>query len=150
VSGLAPPREWDAVVSALCQAAGTEFTFLVLESGRFLGEAGDAPDVVECAERALATEIEPPYRATAVRRHGDTWAVGAVAVEVADLPADVEGEQLMLTVTEEGERELLIDGRPAVAGLPALERLGAGRHEAYVLRAARLQGTLWEVLIDPL
>ena len=42
------------------------------------------------------------------------------------------------------------DGRPAVASLPALERLGAGRHEAYVLRAARLQGTLWEVLIDPL
>jgi hypothetical protein len=53
-------------------------------------------------------------------------------------------------VTEQGERELLVDGRPVVADLRALERLAAGRHKAYVLRAARLQGTLWEVLIDPL
>jgi hypothetical protein len=103
-----------------------------------------------CAASALEAEVEPPYRAAAVRRHGDTWAVGAVAIEVADLPADVEGEELMLTVTEEGERELLVDGRPAVAGLAALERLASGRHDAYVLRAARLQGSLWEVLIDPL
>jgi hypothetical protein len=103
-----------------------------------------------CAATALETDVEPPYRAAAVRRHGDTWAVGAVAIEVADLPADVEGEELMLTVTEEGERELLVDGRPAVAALGAVERLAKGRHEAYVLRAARLQGSLWEVLIDPL
>ena len=123
---------------------------MVLEHGRFLGEAGDAPDVVECAERALVAEIEPPYRATAVRQQGDTWGVGAVAIEVADLPADVEGDELMLTVTEQGERELRVDGRPLVADLRALERLAAGRHEAYVLRAGRLQGTLWEVLIDPL
>jgi hypothetical protein len=123
---------------------------VLLEPGRFLGEAGDAPEVVECAERALGAEVEPPYRATAVRRQGNTWAIGAVAIEVADLPADVEGEELMLMVTEQGERELLVDGRPAVANLPALERLAAGRHEAYVLRAARLQGTLWEVLVDPL
>jgi len=123
---------------------------VLLEPGRVLGEAGDASDVVECAERALGAEVEPPYRATAVRRQGNTWAIGAVAIEVADLPADVVGGELMLTVTEQGERELLVDGRPAVSNLPALERLAAGRHEAYVLRAARLQGTLWEVLVDPL
>jgi hypothetical protein len=105
---------------------------------------------MECAASAVDAEIEAPYRATAVRRHGDTWAVGAVAIEVADLPADVEGEELMLTVTEQGERELVVDGRPAVAGVKALEQLARGRHRAYVLRAARLQGTLWEVLIDPL
>jgi hypothetical protein len=73
-----------------------------------------------------------------------------VAIEVADLPADVEGEELMLTVTEQGERELIVDGRPTVAGVKALEQLARGRHQAYVLRAARLQGTLWEVLVDPL
>jgi hypothetical protein len=123
---------------------------VLLEPGRVLGEAGDAAEVAVCAEKALAGEVAPPYRATAIRRQGDTWAVGAVAIEVADLPADVEGGELMLTVTEQGERELLIDGRPAVVNLPALERLAADRHEAYVLRAARLQGTLWEVLVDPL
>lgn len=78
------------------------------------------------------------------------WAIGAVAIEVAELPADVEGDDLMLTVTEAGERELLVDGRPALAGLPAIERLATGRHEAYVLRANRLEGALWEVSIDPL
>ena len=123
---------------------------MVLEPGRFLAEAGDAPDVVECAESEVGAELAPPYRATAVRRHGDTWAVGAVAIEVADLPADVEGNELMLTVTEQGERELLVDGRPVVANLRALERLAASRHQAYVLRAARLQGSLWEVRVDPL
>ena len=55
----------------------------------------------------------------------------------------------MLTVTE-GEAELLVDGRPGVAGLGALTRVAAGRHESYVLRANRLQGTLWELAIDPL
>jgi hypothetical protein len=105
---------------------------------------------MECAASAVGAEIEPPYRATAVRRDGDTWAVGAVAIQVADLPADVEGEELMLTVTDQGDRELIVDGRPTVAGMKALEQLVRGRHQAYVLRAARLQGTLWEVLIDPL
>jgi hypothetical protein len=123
---------------------------VLLDAGRVLGEAGDAPDVAACAEKALAGEVAPPYRATAVRRQSDTWAIGAVAIQVADLPADVEGGELMLTVTEQGERELRVDGRPVVADLRALERLAAGRHEAYVLRAARLQGTLWEVLVDPL
>jgi hypothetical protein len=94
--------------------------------------------------------MQPPYRAIAVRREGDAWAIGAVAIEVAELPADVEGQELMLTVTEEGERELLVDGRSALAGLPALERLAGPRHEAYVLRAARLEGSLWQVTIDPL
>ena len=105
---------------------------------------------MKCVATALGTDVETPYRATAVRRHGDTWAVGAVAIEVADLPADVQGDELILTVTEGGERELLVDGRPALAGLRALEHLGGARHEAYVLRAKRLQGSLWEVLIDPL
>ena len=105
---------------------------------------------MKCVATALGTDVETPYRAIAVRKHGDTWAVGAVAIEVADIPADVEGDELMLTVTEGGERELLVDGRPALAGLRALERLAGGRFETYVLRAKRLQGSLWEVLIDPL
>ena len=143
-------REWDAVATAECRADGDEYTFVVLEPSRFHGEEGNAPGVMKCVATALGTDVGTPYRATAVRRHGDTWAVGAVAIEVAELPADVKGEELMLTVTEEGERELIVDGRPAVAGLTALEQVARGRHDAYVLRAKRLQGSLWEVLIDPL
>jgi hypothetical protein len=127
---------------------GDECRFVGL-GGRTVVEDGSAA-VAACAVAALASEIEPPYRGIAVRRQGDEWSIGAVAIEVAALPADVEGEDLMLTLTEEGERELLVDGRSALAGLPALERLAGSRHEAYVLRAARLEGSLWEVTIDPL
>ncbi len=107
-------------------------------------------DVSDCAAKALEGELDPPYRAVAVRRDGDAWAVGAVAIEVADLPADVEGEELMLTVTEEGERELLVDGRPNLAAIDALTRVAGDRFAAYVLRGVRLQGSLWEVTVDPL
>jgi hypothetical protein len=85
-----------------------------------------------------------------VRRDGAMWAVGAVAIEVAELPADTEGEELMLTVTEEGERALEVDGRPTVEGIDAVERTVGGRFDAYVLRATRLEDRLWEIGIDPL
>ena len=127
---------------------GDDCRFVALGE-RIVVEDGSAA-VAACAEAALTAEIEPPYRGVAVRRESDAWAIGAVAIEVAELPADVEGDEVMLTVTEEGERELLVDGRSALAGLPALERLAGPRHEAYVLRAARLEGSLWQVTIDPL
>jgi hypothetical protein len=95
-------------------------------------------------------ELDPPYRALAVRRDRDMWAVGAVAIEVAELPADTDGEELMLTVTEEGERALEVDGRPTVEGIDAVERAARGRFAAYVLRATRLEDRLWEIGIDPL
>jgi hypothetical protein len=142
-------REWDAVVSARCSPVGDECEFVALERGRRVHIRGTV-DVSECAARALERELEPPYRAIAVRRDGDTWAVGAVAIEVADVPADVQGEELMLTVTEEGEPELLVDGRPNLTAIEALTRVAGDRHTAYVLRAERLQGSLWEVTVDPL
>jgi hypothetical protein len=107
-------------------------------------------DVSDCAARALETELDRPYRAVAVRREGDAWAVGAVAIEVVELPADTEGEELMLTVTHEGERALEVDGRPTLAGIETLERAAGARFEAYVLRATRLRDRLWEIGIDPL
>ncbi|MEX0817725.1 MAG: hypothetical protein WD027_09775 [Gaiellales bacterium] len=70
-------------------------------------------------------------------------------IEIGELPADQEGEEIVLTVSQ-GEAELLVDGRPSVAGIDALTRLAAGRHESYVLRANRLESTLWEVTVDPL
>jgi hypothetical protein len=128
---------------------GDECVFVALEVRRVLHIRGTV-DVSDCAAKALEGELDPPYRAVAVRRDGDAWAVGAVAIEVADLPADVEGEELMLTVTEEGERELLVDGRPNLAAIDALTRVAGDRFAAYVLRGVRLQGSLWEVTVDPL
>jgi hypothetical protein len=122
---------------------------VALADGRRLHLGGDA-DAVTCAAEALVGELDPPYRALAVRREANTWAVGAVSIQVVELPADTEGQELMLTVTQEGERALEVDGHPTFEGLEALERAAAGRYDAYVLRATRLEGRLWEVGIDPL
>jgi hypothetical protein len=56
----------------------------------------------------------------------------------------------MLTVTQEGERALEVDGRPTLEGIEAVERAAGGRYDAYVLRATRLDERLWEIGIDPL
>jgi hypothetical protein len=129
--------------------AGEVCVFVALSATRRVHEAGDE-EAVEPAAAALRGEIEPPYRGVAVRREGATWAVGAVAIEVTELPADTEGEELMLTVTQEGERGLEVDGRPTLEGIAPLERAAGGRFDAYVLRATRLEGHVWEIGIDPL
>ena len=48
------------------------------------------------------------------------------------------------------ERSVRIDGEPTLAGVPELERLGAERHATYVVTAARLDGSIWEVFVAPL
>jgi len=149
ISGIARAREWDAVAAARSEAEEDEAIFVALADGRLIGFHGPR-EAMDAAARALQGELEPPYRALAVRRDGDMWAVGAVAIEVAEFPADTEGEELMLTVTQEGERALEVDGRPTLEGIEALARAAGDRYDAYVLRATRLDERLWEIGIDPL
>jgi hypothetical protein len=137
------------VTTARSDAPGEEAVFVLLDDGRLLPLHG-AREAMDPAARALEGELDTPYRALVVRREGDTWAVGAVAIEVAELPADTEGEELMLTVTHEGERALEVDGRPTLEGIEAVERAAGERYDAYVLRATRLDERLWEIGIDPL
>ena len=56
----------------------------------------------------------------------------------------------MLTVTQEGERALEVDGRPTAALIPELEAAAGGRYDSFVLRATRLDRRLWEIGLDPL
>jgi hypothetical protein len=149
ISGIPRTREWDAVAAARAAAQGEEAVFVLLDDGRLLPLHGPR-EAMDAAARALEGELDTPYRAVVVRKEGDTWAVGAVRIEVAELPADTEGEELLLTVTEEGERALEIDGRPSLEGIEAIEQAAGGRYDAFVLRAARLEGRLWEIGIDPL
>ncbi len=137
------------MASARSDAEGDEAVFVLLDEGRLIPLHG-AREVMEAAAGALEGELDTPYRALAVRREGDAWAVGAVAIEVAELPADTEGDELLLTVTEEGERALEVDGRPTLEGIEPIERAGGGRYDAYVLHATRLDERLWEIGIDPL
>jgi hypothetical protein len=148
ISGIPRTREWDAVAAFESDAGGDECVFVLTES-ELIVLAGSAETARSAAE-LVADQLPPPYRAVAHRREGDSWVVGAVAIEVAELPADTEGEELMLTVTERGERALEVDGHPALVGIEALERAADARFPAYVLRARRIRDRLWEIGIDPL
>jgi len=64
-------------------------------------------------------------------------------------PPDVEADELELAV-HAGEVQLLADGAPSHARVRALERLGEQEGEDYVVRARRLDGTLWEVEVHAL
>jgi hypothetical protein len=150
VSGIPREREWDAVVTMTSPVPGDRLVFLYPWPELVVPEQGDAGNVVAWAIQALDRVIEPPYRAEAIRKEGDAWAVGALRVEVAELPADIEGDELVLTVNEAGERELLVDGRPSLTGIEGLMWLAAERFESFVLRARRIQGAFWEIEIDPL
>ena len=136
-------------MTADCGTSGDTCVFAVVPEREPIHLAADSAPL-PCLAKALGDAFEPPYRAVGIRHQGSTWAIGAVRIEVAELPADIEGEELMLTMTQEGERALEIDGRPTAEAIPALEEAVAGRYEAYVARATSLDRGLWEIGIDPL
>jgi hypothetical protein len=111
--------------------------------------AGDSAPL-PCLAKAFREALEPAYRAVSIRHERSTWAIGGVRIEVTELPADIEGDELLLTMTQEGERALEIDGRPTTEAIPALEHAVGGRYDAYFARATRLDQGLWEIGIDPL
>jgi len=148
ITGLARQQEWDTVVTAQAPGSpGDEATFVVLPDGRLLDEG--APEGFDPTPLAAALEgaIEPPYRASALRRT-ELWAVGAVAVDVARLDPAPEGDDLELT-WDGATLALSVDDLPAdPSRAVALERLAAARESgAYSAHAHRLEGDLFEVLI---
>lgn len=118
----------------------------MLADGSCLAESGDGPDV---AVLARAVELAPPYRAEAVRREGSTWAVGARAILVVELPESIVADEVEL-VWDGLERSMRVGGAPTLASIPELETLAMSRFDTWVVRAQRLRGTSWEVEIGPL
>ena len=148
IHGLHRLREWDAVATVDAPPLrGERAVFVALPDGTLLIEEGE-DDLAPLAE-AVEAHLEPPYRAEAVRRHETLWAVAARAIEVVRLDEDPGGDEVTITVRD-GEREVLVDGARTFGGLRELERLAEGRFEGYALRAARLEGELWEVEVSPL
>src|SRR5919204_584083 len=120
-----------------------EATFVGLEDGSLLGEDGDG-DLTMLAE-AVEREIEAPYRAIAIRRSKKQWAVAARRLRVVELP-EPGGDEIELVIKGD-ERTLVVDGNSSFGTIPGLEALAQGDS---VIRAARLDGSLWEVRVDPL
>jgi hypothetical protein len=141
ITGLHRPREWDAVVTVDAPGLkGDRAVFVALPGGDLVVE--DGPDDLEALATALERELKPPYRAEAVRREGELWAVAGRRIELIELPG-VAGEEVELTSNGE-ERTLLIDGERSFGSIPALERPG------HVVRARRVDGELWELEADAL
>jgi hypothetical protein len=148
VHGVPRPREYDAVVSLDVEGVRIdEFSFVALEDGTLLLESEDDVDLDPFAD-ALDGSLSPPYRATAVRKGESTWAVAANAIQVATIVEEIGGETVELAV-QQGDSTLLVDGVHAFGSLASFERLAEGL-DAYVVRANRLDGDLWEVKVMPL
>ena len=146
IHGLHRQREWDALTTVQApEVAGDELWLVALPDGRIVVEEGDG-DGTRLAE---ALELQRPFRARAVRREGAGWVVAGRRLETVELVDDPGGDAIEVAWTGE-ERTVRIDGSPTLAGVPELEWLGSGRHRAFVVTAARLDGTTWEVAVTPL
>ncbi len=124
--------------------AADEVELVVLSTGEILAEVGE-----DLSALAASVTLEPPFRAHGVRREGGIWVVAASRIRTVALADDPGGDSV--EVAWDGmERTVRIDGAPTLAGIPALERLGALRSATYVVTASRLAGRVWEVSVAPL
>jgi hypothetical protein len=145
IHGVHRQRVWDAVETVEAPGlSGAESQFVALADGTLLVEAGD--DEVEPLAEALEGSLRPPYRAEAVRRRDGWWAVAGRAIEVLEVPEEIGGDHVTITLRA-GERTVELDGERVFGGLPTLERLGG---DDAVVVAHRLDGALWEVEVSPL
>ena len=144
IHGVPRQREYDAVVTTDApDVEGSSVRFVGLEDGSLLIEEGEG-DLSALAE-AIEREVVAPYRATAIRRGETQWAIAAHGLRVVELP-EPGGDEVELVIRGD-ERTLVVDGNRSFGTIPELEKL-ADRNA--VVRAARLDGTLWEVRVDPL
>ena len=142
--GIPRPRRWETVASADApRLRGDSVHFVALEDGTLVVEEDEPDESLAPLADAVETTIAPPYRAEAVRRGPETWAVAASRIAIVEEPG-LDGEELELTAFG-GSRTLLVDGRPSLHPARALERAGAAEGDEYVVRARRLDGALWEV-----
>jgi hypothetical protein len=144
IHGIPRERQYDAVATTDApDAVGDSARFVGLEDGSLLIEEGDG-DLTALAD-AIEHEVARPYRATAVRRGETTWAIAAHRLRVIELP-EPGGDEIELVLNGE-EKTLVVDGNRSFGTMPELEQLADGNA---VIRAARLDGALWEVRVDPL
>jgi hypothetical protein len=147
IHGVSRPRRWDAVVAAEApELRGDAVEFVVLADGTLIVSDDQEGDLTTLAD-ALEAQLQAPYRAEGVRQHDQVWAVAGRGIETLTFAAD--GEEIELT-EHGGERALVVDGAHAFGSIPELEAVGRRHGDAYVVRARRIDGDLWEVATDPL
>jgi hypothetical protein len=129
-------------VAAETDLEGERAAFVALPDGTLVIE--DGPDDVQPLADALETELQPPYRAEAVRRGEGMWAVAGRRIQVAEF--EHTGDELELTIRD-GERTIRVDGESDFGSIRELESLAQGDA---VVRATRIDGNVWEVQVGRL
>jgi hypothetical protein len=149
IHGVARRREWDAVATTQASGlSGNQVAFDVLPDRTVLVEEEEGDAELAPLADAIERELEPPYRAQAVRQGEELWAVAARSIEVVRLPRR-EGDTIELSKRGD-ERTLTVDGTREFGTVQELEAIASQRHDDYVARAERLDGDWWEVRVDPL
>lgn len=149
IHGVPRARRWDVVVMAQApDLRGDAVHFVALPDETLVVEEDEPDGALGPLADAVETRLDAPYRAEAVRRGGDTWAIAAREVVVVEDDA-VDGEEAELVVTRDG-RTLTVDGRERVAVAPGLQSAGEKFGPEFVVRAKRLDEALWEVEAAPL
>ena len=150
IHGVPRVREWDAVTSAEApELPGDEADFVALADGTIFTD-DDLPDeALTPLADALEGLVEAPYHALALRQAANIWSVAAMRVTVVEVSEDIAGDKVELAVNE-GERTIRVDDHETRADLPTLEAFASQQFGSFVLRATRLDDTLWEVTVLPL
>jgi hypothetical protein len=144
IHGVPRARRWDTVAGAEAPGLrGDSVHFVALENGTLVVEEDEPEGSLGPLAAAVEQAVPPPYRAEAVRKGPETWAVAASRIAVAPIPG-LKGDEIELTSTREG-RVLRVDGRTTMGSARELERLGEIEGAQYVVLAKRLDGDLWEI-----
>jgi hypothetical protein len=150
ITGGSRFEAWDVVVAAHAPALrGAEVHFVATGDGSLIVDEDEPDGSVAPLAEAVERELEPPYRAVAERQDDGMWAVGALAVRVMELPAELAGDAIEISRVG-GQREVLVDGQPSEIDVSVLERLGEERSEDFAVRAERLTETTWVVDVSAL
>ncbi|HEX6763604.1 MAG TPA: hypothetical protein VF094_12475 [Gaiellaceae bacterium] len=148
IHGVPRARRFDLVTTARAgDLEGDLVRFVTLPDGTALveGEAEPRPHGGALAplQDAVEASVARPYRAEAVRRGPELWAVAARRTRLVSAPG-IDGEAVELVSTTDG-RSLSVDGRPQFGSARALEEIGEEQGPEYVVRATRVVGDLFEV-----
>jgi len=150
VHGIPRAREWDAVASALAPGLpGDELEFVALEDGTLIVDEDLPDEALTPLADALEGAIPAPYHAFAFHQSEDVWSVAALRVNVVEVPEDVPGDEVDIVLNDD-TRTVRIDETESKAEIPSLEQFAAQQFGSFVLRATRLDDTLWEVTVLPL
>jgi len=149
IHGVPRARRWDAVATAEApELRGDRVHLISLADGTLIVEEDEPDGALAPLADAVDRMLAPPYKAEAVRRSGDTWAIAASRVELVEVPG-LSGDEVELAATREG-RTLRVDGQTTLGRAAELERVGEAQGTEYVVRARRVDGDLWEVEASPL